>query len=46
MRTEFLCISVLRVALGPRVMLASCKRALNPPVVSGLRLNDGLFVKL
>ena len=33
MRTEFLCISVLRVALGPRVKVASCKSALNPPVV-------------
>ena len=33
MRTEFLCISVLRVAAGPRVKLASCKSALNPPVV-------------
>ena len=33
MRTEFLCVSVLRVALGPRVKLASCKSALNPPVV-------------
>ena len=33
MRTEFLCISVLRVVSGPRVKLASCKRALNPPVV-------------
>ena len=33
MRTEFLCISVLRVATRPRVKLASCKRALNPPVV-------------
>ena len=33
MRTEFLCISVLRVASGPRVKLASCKSALNPPVV-------------
>ena len=33
MRTEFLCISVLRVASGPRVKLASCKMALNPPVV-------------
>ena len=33
MRTEFLCISVLRVASGPRVKLTSCKRALNPPVV-------------
>ena len=33
MRTEFLCISVLRGASGPRVKLASCKSALNPPVV-------------
>ena len=33
MRTEFLCISVLRVASGPKVKLASCKSALNPPVV-------------
>ena len=33
MRTEFLCISVLRVASGPRVKLGSCKSALNPPVV-------------
>ena len=33
MRTEFLCISVLRVALGPRVKLASCKSSLNPSVV-------------
>ena len=33
MRTEFLCISVLRVASGPRVKLASCKSALNPMVV-------------
>ena len=32
-RTEFLCISVLRVASGPRVKLASCKSALKPPVV-------------
>ena len=32
MRTEFLCISVLRVASGPRVKLASCKNPLNPPV--------------
>ena len=30
MRTEFLCISVLRVASGPRVKLVSCKGALNP----------------
>ena len=29
----FLCISVLRVASGSRVKLASCKSALNPPVV-------------
>ena len=33
MRTEFLCISVLRVASGPKVKLASCKSALNPQVV-------------
>ena len=33
MRTEFLCISVLRVSSGPLVKLASCKIALNPPVV-------------
>ena len=33
MRTEFLCISALRVASGPRVKLASCKSALNPSVV-------------
>ena len=33
MRTEFLCISVLRVASGPRVKLASYKSALNTPVV-------------
>ena len=33
MRTEFLCISVLWVAAGPRVKLASCKSALNPTVV-------------
>ena len=33
MRTEFLCISVLRVASGPRVKLASCKIALTPRVV-------------
>ena len=31
MRTNCLCISVLRVASGPRVKLACCKRALNPP---------------
>ena len=33
MRTEVLCVSVLRVASGPRVKLASCKSALNHPVV-------------
>ena len=31
MRTKFLCVSVLRVASGPRVKLASCKSALTPP---------------
>ena len=33
MRTEFLCIYILRVASGPRVKLVSCKSAVNPPVV-------------
>ena len=33
MRTECLFVSVLIVASGPRVKLASCKSALNPPVV-------------
>ena len=33
MRTEFLCITVLSVASGPRVKLASCKSALNTSVV-------------
>ena len=39
MRTEFLCVSVLRVASGPRVKLARCKSALNPPVCSTDRSN-------
>ena len=33
MKTQFLRVSVLRVASGPRVKLASCKSALKPPVV-------------
>ena len=33
MRTKFLCISVLRVASGPRVKLAGRKSALKLPVV-------------
>ena len=33
MRIEFLCISVFRVATGPRVKLAGCKNALNPTIV-------------
>ena len=33
MRTDCLCISVLRVASGPWVKLANCKSALNPLVV-------------
>ena len=33
MRTAFLCIFVLRVASEPRVKLARCISALNPPVV-------------
>ena len=31
MPTEFLRVSVLRVASGPRVKLARCKSALTPP---------------
>ena len=31
MRTEFLCMSVLKVASGPRVKLASCISALTQP---------------
>ena len=33
MRTEFLCIPVLKVALGLREKLAGCKSALNPQVI-------------
>ena len=38
MRTEFLCISVLRAASGPRVKLVSCKSALTrrPPPTPNL----------
>ena len=40
MRTECLCISVLRVASGPRVKLASCKSALTPPLPSVVYSTD------
>ena len=40
MRTEFLCVSVLRVALGPRMKLASCKSALTPPPPSVVYSSD------
>ena len=33
MRTDFLCISVLRVASGPRVKLTGRRSALTSPVV-------------
>ena len=33
MRTEFLCISVLRVASRSRMKFASCKSVLNHPLV-------------
>ena len=42
MRTEFLCISVLGVASGSRVKLASCKSALNPPVVYSIDLSEAV----
>ena len=41
MRTEFLCIYVLRVASGPRVKLASCKSALPPPPLPVVCSTDG-----
>ena len=55
MQTEFLCISVLGVAAGPRVKLASCKSALNlpapppsppPPVVCSTDRGGGPGVSL
>ena len=36
MQSEFLCISVLRVASQPRVKLVGCKSALNPLVVHSI----------
>ena len=49
MRTEFVCFSVLRVASGPRVKLASCKSALSPrwlTLLAVLRRLVLLFVAL
>ena len=43
---RFLCISVLRVASGPRVKLASCKSALNPPVVCSTDRSKAVLVLL
>ena len=44
MRTEFLCISVLRVASGPRVKVSSCKSALTalpaPPALPVIYSTD------
>ena len=46
MRTEFLCISVLRIALGPRVKLARCKSVLTVIVaLPGLSLTFFDIVK-
>ena len=42
MRTEFLCISVLIVASGPRVKLGSCKSVLNLPVVYSTDRSKGV----
>ena len=42
MRTDFLCISVLRVASGHRVKLASCKSVLNTPGGFPLGVWEGL----
>ena len=38
MRIEFLCISVLRVASGPRVKLVGCKSALTSSTVSSQKM--------
>ena len=38
----FFCVSVLRVASGPRVKLASCKSVLNPPVVYSTDLSKAV----
>ena len=46
MRTEFLCMSVLRVASGPRVKLTSCKSALNPTVVCSSDRSKGVALVL
>ena len=46
MRTESLNISVLRVASGPKVRLASCKSALNPPVAYSTDRSKALVLVL
>ena len=47
MRTEFfIYISVLRVVSGPRVKLASCESALNPPVVCSTDRSQAVLVLL
>ena len=46
MRTEVLCISVLRVASGPRVKLARCKSSLNAPVVYSTDLSKAVVPEL
>ena len=43
MRTQFLYISVFRVASGPRVKLASCKSSLTPPVVYSIDRSKALI---
>ena len=46
MRTGFLRISVLGVALGPRVKLASCKSALNPTVAYSTDRSEAVVLVL
>ena len=46
MRTNFLCTSVLIVAPGPRVKLASCKCALNSTVVYSTDLSKAVVPAL
>ena len=46
MLTEFVCISVVRVASGPRVKLAGCKSAINPTVLYSTKRSLAVVLEL
>ena len=46
MRTKYLCISVIRVASGPREKLVGCKSALNPLVVYSIDRSKAVVLVL